>query len=542
MKRRIRMTKRTYLLLITGIMLLLLIAEQSTAETGTLEVVVTAESNDKPIEDAQVSFTSKKNGESFIIPTNERGVAKIDCIPGDYLMTNVSKDGYTSHKNDMLMIVQNSEVNHVDIYLTVAPKITGFVRDQTGKGIENASVQLVPHGPTDIVTDTYGKFEFTWDPRSIQLFLIARHTEHNLAGSMLFRTGIGGEEERYAKDMDINKIIVESGLTLTGYVVDPNSTGIPGAWVEAEILTGRGDSPIVKEKADQNGKYSINALPIGHRYYIRASRDGYGVAFKTLGEILTYKDSINVDTLILHEANQILAGTVVDANGNIAVGAEVRCWGEGQPERQTTTDSEGKFIIRNVCKGPLRIQALKDRMTNKTIEVEGGENNIRIVLGGPPMIYVSMPRFVTTEIPSPLTGKSLPQLDDIGIILNNSEVDQKNILICFFDMEQRPSRECILQINQKAQEFKTQGLEIIAIQASRINEDTFIDWVEGQNIFFRVGMITENEEVTRFNWGVKSLPWLILTDKNHVVTVEGFAINELDEKIEIPDQKNALQQ
>jgi hypothetical protein len=41
----------------------------------------------------------------------------------------------------------------------------------------------------------------------------------------------------------------------------------------------------------------------------------------------------------------------------------------------------------------------------------------------------------------------------------------------------------------------------------------------------------DNEEETKLNWGVKSLPWLILTDKNHVVTAEGFSINELDERV-----------
>ena len=39
-------------------------------------------------------------------------------------------------------------------------------------------------------------------------------------------------------------------------------------------------------------------------------------------------------------------------------------------------------------------------------------------------------------------------------------------------------------------------------------------------------------EQIRFNWGVKSLPWLILTDKNHIVTAEGFNIAELNEKVQ----------
>ncbi|MFH1235642.1 MAG: hypothetical protein V1685_01745 [Parcubacteria group bacterium] len=32
-------------------------------------------------------------------------------------------------------------------------------------------------------------------------------------------------------------------------------------------------------------------------------------------------------------------------------------------------------------------------------------------------------------------------------------------------------------------------------------------------------------------WGVKSLPWLILTDTRHIVSSEGFGSGELDMKI-----------
>ncbi|MBN2590964.1 MAG: hypothetical protein JXA96_13950 [Sedimentisphaerales bacterium] len=39
------------------------------------------------------------------------------------------------------------------------------------------------------------------------------------------------------------------------------------------------------------------------------------------------------------------------------------------------------------------------------------------------------------------------------------------------------------------------------------------------------------EEQTRFNWGVRALPWLIFTDEEHIVTDEGFLIAEIEEKI-----------
>jgi len=44
-------------------------------------------------------------------------------------------------------------------------------------------------------------------------------------------------------------------------------------------------------------------------------------------------------------------------------------------------------------------------------------------------------------------------------------------------------------------------------------------------------MIQGDEEKIRFTWGVKFFPWLILTDKQHIVQADGFSINELDEKI-----------
>ena len=55
--------------------------------------------------------------------------------------------------------------------------------------------------------------------------------------------------------------------------------------------------------------------------------------------------------------------------------------------------------------------------------------------------------------------------------------------------------------------------------------------MEKINIPFPVGMVQGDAEKTCFDWGVKSLPWLILTDKKHIVQAEGFNVNELDEKI-----------
>jgi len=56
------------------------------------------------------------------------------------------------------------------------------------------------------------------------------------------------------------------------------------------------------------------------------------------------------------------------------------------------------------------------------------------------------------------------------------------------------------------------------------------------NISFPIGMVEDDAEKARLTWGVRSLPWLILTDSEHIVRSAGFRVDELNEKIgEIPN-------
>jgi len=138
---------------------------------------------------------------------------------------------------------------------------------------------------------------------------------------------------------------------------------------------------------------------------------------------------------------------------------------------------------------------------------------------------------ITTIVAPTLSGKSLPDMKDFGINLSLADVNDKAILVRFFDMQQRPSRNCILHLSTRAQELRVKDVVIIAIQASKVEKAKLDEWVKENDISFDVGMIDSDSEKTRFNWGIKSLPWLILTNKMHVVIAEGFSIDELSERI-----------
>jgi len=130
-----------------------------------------------------------------------------------------------------------------------------------------------------------------------------------------------------------------------------------------------------------------------------------------------------------------------------------------------------------------------------------------------------------------LPVRRLRRLDDLQIEFDIDQAKGRIILLCLFDLNQRPSRRCILQLGKRAQELKAKGVAVVAIQASKVDENALNDWVNKYDVPFPVGMVQGDEKETRFAWGVKSLPWLILTGGNHIVRAEGFGLSELDGEI-----------
>ncbi len=136
-----------------------------------------------------------------------------------------------------------------------------------------------------------------------------------------------------------------------------------------------------------------------------------------------------------------------------------------------------------------------------------------------------------------LTDKALPTFHDLGGDFTAEQVKSKPILVCFWDMNQRPSRHCIGQLAEQAEQLAQKGVTVVAVQVSKVDEKTLNEWVKDNTVPFPVGMIEGDAEKTRFAWGVRSLPWLILTDREHIVRAEGFALGELNQKIAAIAQK-----
>jgi len=129
-------------------------------------------------------------------------------------------------------------------------------------------------------------------------------------------------------------------------------------------------------------------------------------------------------------------------------------------------------------------------------------------------------------------GDTIRGLGEFGVELSRDDAQDKMMLVCFWDMNQRASRNRIIQLAKQAKQLKQKGVAVVIVQASKVDEKNLNEWVKKNNIPFPVGMVQDDSEKIRFTWGVKSLPWLILTNRRHIVAAQGFSLSELNGKIE----------
>ncbi len=129
---------------------------------------------------------------------------------------------------------------------------------------------------------------------------------------------------------------------------------------------------------------------------------------------------------------------------------------------------------------------------------------------------------------SSLVSRAVPDLQGLNLGITPEESAGKRLLVCFFDMNQRPSRNTVLQLAKQAGRLKEKEMVVLIVQASETDETGLKKWVRENAIPFPVGRIQGDENKVRSAWGVQSLPWLILTDAARLVRAEGFSLDELD--------------
>jgi hypothetical protein len=149
-------------------------------------------------------------------------------------------------------------------------------------------------------------------------------------------------------------------------------------------------------------------------------------------------------------------------------------------------------------------------------------------------IFEASEKYDTVVFRYSLVGRPLEGLEEFGLKLDENQIKGKRILVFFWDMDQRPSRHFIKQLAGKAEELKQKDIVVVTVQLSDARKKVVNEWMTKNKITFAVGTLREDEkerdQIWR-EWAIKSLPWLILTDRKHIIRAEGFSIEELEEKI-----------
>jgi beta-lactamase regulating signal transducer with metallopeptidase domain/type II secretory pathway component GspD/PulD (secretin) len=137
--------------------------------------------------------------------------------------------------------------------------------------------------------------------------------------------------------------------------------------------------------------------------------------------------------------------------------------------------------------------------------------------------------------PEPLLGKKLPEPDNIQNIDGIKQAKGKPALICFWDMQQRPSRNVVGELAKRENELAEKNIAVYLVHTSKIEPAKLKEWIDNQNVTFVCGNIENDADDVLFRWGVRAQPWLILTDQNGVVRAEGFGFEQLDEKLKVEE-------
>jgi hypothetical protein len=129
-------------------------------------------------------------------------------------------------------------------------------------------------------------------------------------------------------------------------------------------------------------------------------------------------------------------------------------------------------------------------------------------------------------------GKSVPGFENIRFeTFQQEQANNKPLLVCFWDMDQRPSRQSIQMLDKQKEALNKKNVIVIAVHSGTKQEKEVGEWLKENSISLISGTIKGDPYDTLLSWGARGLPWLILTNKEHIVIAENFSLDELNEKI-----------
>jgi len=86
-------------------------------------------------------------------------------------------------------------------------------------------------------------------------------------------------------------------------------------------------------------------------------------------------------------------------------------------------------------------------------------------------------------------------------------------------------------LNERAKDLEGKGVAVLAVHAAKADPKVLEEAVKKMDVSIPMGTLKTDKERPTSQWSIRAMPWMVLTDKSHVVRAAGFGLNELDPKI-----------
>ncbi len=308
---------------------------------------------DSPVVGAIAVFTLPEG--SHDARTDGDGVATFDALASGAGQVRVTHPAHRVHVVDVVPVVAG-EAHDVSVVLEPAGRLSGRVVDAaSGRPLTDATVVAsIPSAPTlppadPVTTSADGAFAVPdcAGPND-RLHLVARRAGY-----------VDAEVLRAARDEGDLVIAMRRGRPrrVEGRVLDANGTAAAGAGVELGAAAGVLDVDPTSTRANARGEYAIDlptAAAPGGLWIARATTANGEIGLATF-VVPRDEDSMIPRVDIVTAPVGALAGTIVDADGSGALGAEVRL----EPITEHATPST-RLLLREMARDGSALTAVTD--------------------------------------------------------------------------------------------------------------------------------------------------------------------------------------
>jgi len=336
---------------------------------GVVVVTIRGKKNHELLANTTVSVNSQDYNHAG--STGSNGVAFFRLPPGQFSVF-ANKPDWSAAQTQVT--ITEGQTNQVNLELDEPFKISGIVRNSSGAPVAGASVGVFPdyqNGGTSI-TAANGHYTLTWQKPAWEgmqnqpAYLVARQMDLNLAAIQEF--------DETKTNLDVT---LKPAMSVSSRVQDASGKAITNVMAYISLHEENSSFSLTRQPAvpDGQGRIQVNTLPLGERYGWFVSAPGYGSGQQAMDAADPKADHYDFPPLILKRADRKLAGRVLGTNGQAAAGVQVWMNGEGQPNGNTTTDTDGRFSYEAVCAGPVSVSANGNGFSAST-EAMGGDTNL----------------------------------------------------------------------------------------------------------------------------------------------------------------------